>query len=132
MANDRVDVEALILAVAAKFKQYGMEDHLRRLRVYYAERQRRQRAGWRRRGKDAPPWDEDSVIGWAALWRIPPLDRFYEVRPRFSACQCGEGEGRDKHANFYTGVVFPEGHVINCVSCGACWLELDGNDGGDR
>lgn len=118
-----MDVDTLILAVAAKFKQHGMREHLRLLRAYYAARQRRRRA--QAAARDPPPWDEGMLLQWAALWRIPPFDRVYELRPARSGCECGKSPSHSPHAGLYTTAVFPGGRVVLCGMCRRRWLELD-------
>lgn len=118
-----MDIDALILAVAAKFKQHDMREHLRLLRAYYAARRQRKRA--RVQTASAPPWDEDMLLQWAALWRIPPFDRVYELQPPRSACTCGKAQRGDLHAGLYTNTVFPGGRVVFCGMCQRRWLELD-------
>ncbi|HEX6243098.1 MAG TPA: hypothetical protein VFZ61_19425 [Polyangiales bacterium] len=121
--SEELNVDALILAVAAKFKQHDMREHLRLLRGYYTARRERKRA--RIHGPSAPPWDEDMLLQWAALWRIPPFDRVYELRAARSPCGCGKVQGVSPHAGLYTNAVFPGGRVVFCGMCQRRWMELD-------
>jgi hypothetical protein len=121
--SDLLDIDALILAVAARFKQYDMREHLRLLRAYYAARRQRKRA--RVRTTSAPPWDEDMLLQWAALWRIPPFDRVYELQPAHSACTCRKEHSVSPHTGLYTNAVFPGGRVVFCGMCQRRWMELD-------
>jgi hypothetical protein len=118
-----LDIDTLVLAVAAKFKQHDMREHLRLLRAYYVARQRRKRA--QLGASQPPPWDEGMLLQWAALWRIPPFDRVYELRPARSPCECGKGQSMSPHAGLYTNAVFPGGRVVFCGLCQRRWMELD-------
>jgi len=121
--SDLLDIDALILAIAAKFKQHDMREHLRLLRAYYVARRRRKRASLTT--TEAPPWDEGMLLQWAALWRIPPFERVYELRAARSPCGCGKGQSMSPHAGLYTHAVFPGGRVVFCGLCQRRWMELD-------
>jgi hypothetical protein len=125
MSGRPLDMEALIKAIAAKFKQYDMQGHLRLLRAYYRERRRRRLALWS--GSGERPWNEDMVLNWAVLWRVPPFEHAIQIKPERSPCACGEGREAHAHANVFSGTVFPEGRVVHCCRCDAFWLELDGD-----
>jgi hypothetical protein len=48
-----------------------MRGHLALLRAFYAARLRRKIAEL---AQKQPPWDEQLIAEWAALWRIPPIE----------------------------------------------------------
>lgn len=100
-----------------------MTKHLKQLRAYYRDRRRRRRA---RMKVACPPWDEDVLMAWAALWRIPPFDTVYPVRKRGDPCACG-ATALSRKGGHFTATTFPEGHLSACAHCGEKWLVL--NDG---
>jgi hypothetical protein len=118
-----LDVDKLMVEVAARFQEHGMVKHLESLRVLYRERQRERRA--HARSKSSPPWNEDLVIEWAALWRIPPFENVYPVLQRGSLCPCSSGAAAPGHdAKSFIEITFPEGHLVCCGSCKTRWLVL--------
>lgn len=108
-----------MFAIAERFKEYDMQSHLKLLRAYYRQRMRRKRAN--ALGKQPPPWDEDMVLQWAALWRIPPFDTVYLQLPKGLPCPCGKSSVWNTHG----GTTFPEGYIRCCGACGATWLVLE-------
>lgn len=115
-----VDFDKLILDVAERFKAHDMKDHLSSLRAFYRERQQRKRAQARAK---RIPWDEQMVLKWAALWRIPPLENAYPLLRSGMSCRCGTNW---KHGGgVYVETVFPEGRVLTCGECKMEWLVLD-------
>ena len=113
-------MDKLVLAIAERFAHYEMRVHLSLLRAYYAQRRRRKRKD--AAGKQPPPWDEDMVLSWAALWRIPPLDNVYPRLEKGARCPCGKSD--DTAQSTHTEGVFPEGHLSCCRACGTTWLVI--------
>ena len=96
-----------------------MHAQLESLRAFYRTRKRRRREQSR---VAHPPWDEDMVLKWAAIWRIPPLDNVYPQLRRGTACRCG---AQWKHgAGVFVETEFPEGLVLHCRECNLEWLVL--------
>lgn len=114
-----LDVDKLVLAIAERFTRYEMREHLKLLRAYYVERRRRKRAAAK---LPRQPWDEDMVLQWAALWRIPPFEQVYQQLKPGERCPCGR-ENRD---NTHTEASFPEGVVWCCRACDTRWLVVHG------
>lgn len=100
-----------------------MAKHLELLRAYYRERRRRQRAAAR---VQPLGWTEDMVVGWAALWRIPPFDSVYPVLQRGSLCPCTSGAAHNRLRGVsFVEATFPEGILHCCGDCGVRWLVLE-------
>lgn len=113
-----VDVDKLVLEIAARFKEHGMAKHLEHLRGYYRDHRRRLR---RHALEKRSPWTEDLVLMWAALWRIPPFENVYPQIPR-GRCPCG----KSSEANTFIELTFPEGYLMACKACEGRWLVLSG------
>lgn len=115
-----IDVDKLVLEIAERFKEHGMDQHLESLRAYYRARKQRKRAQVRAK---RPPWDEDLVLKWAALWRIPPFENVYPQLRSGTSCRCG---AQWKHGGgVFVETVFPEGRVLHCRECQMEWLVLE-------
>lgn len=110
-----LDVDGLILEVAAKFKQHDMREHLALLRGFYKWRRAETRA--RLRAKPPAPWNVDIVLGWVALWRIPPFDSIYKTLPKGAPCPCGAGQQA-----MHCECAWPGGHLLRCRACATTWL----------
>lgn len=115
-----IDFDQLILEVAERFKAHNMNDHLTSLRAFFRDRRKRQSASARQK---RIPWDEQMVLRWAALWRIPPLENVYPQLRSGMSCRCGTDW---KHGGgVFVETVFPEGRVLQCRDCKLEWLVLD-------
>jgi hypothetical protein len=115
-----IDLDKLVVEIAERFKEHGMKEHLESLRAYYRARRQRKRANARAK---RPPWDEDLVLKWAALWRIPPFEDTYPRLRRGASCRCG---AQWKHGGgVFVETVFPEGRVLHCRECHLEWLVLE-------
>jgi hypothetical protein len=112
-----IDVDKVVLAIAERFTHYEMRVHLKLLRAYYAARRRRKLAELKEKQS---PWDEQLIVEWAALWRIPPFQHVYAQLPHGAPCPCGNSSV----ANKFSGSTFPEGSTWLCGACGATWLVL--------
>lgn len=112
-----LDIDELVLAIAEKFTEHKMRKQLELLRAFYRSRRKRKRERLRQR---EPEWDEDAVLAWAALWRIPPFENVYPQLPR-PHCPCAKAS----QANSYTKTTFPEGVLMHCQACNTTWLVLN-------
>lgn len=104
----------LVRRVGEYFKAHSMWPHLEKCRAYYAH----VRDG-------SPPlideWTDAFVDEWAAMLRLPPFEKTFEVRPFHSECTaCGPLE---MHHDI-RAVVFHGGALQQCLRCGGRWLEL--------
>jgi hypothetical protein len=113
------DLLAASAELGQEFVRRGMVGHAADLRKFYAElRARRER----RRESGDRSWDEDMVVGWLCLLRIPPFDHVYPLRPRGEPCvACGEKGGREAPGVFVR-VAAAGVRLVQCQSCGEQWL----------
>lgn len=99
-----------------------MAGHLNALRRFYRVRKQRALAQGL---ADERVWDEDVVLEWLAIFRIPPFDRVYQVRPRGAPCpSCGTGAAQGADVSYRA--VFPGGSLTECLACRTVWLVSDG------
>lgn len=108
-----------IKSLGQEFGRRRMGPHLQKLRLYYLAL---------RHGLASPAnvvdvhWDEDLVVDWLKVLRLPPYETAYELRPRGSSCtRCAPRP--QLQAITQTDRVFPGGAKIRCTLCGATWLE---------
>src|SRR3954452_16477267 len=73
------DLMAAAVQLATEFRRRGMDSHLDCLRRLYADHRRR-RAARQRTGDKT--WDENMVITWLGLLRIPPVETVHQVLAR--------------------------------------------------
>ncbi len=91
-----------------------MTEQCRRLRIYYVAL---------RQGLDAARhrveihWDEELVIEWMRLLRLPPFRDDYPVQSSTRCSRCTYRPG-----SVVTKMTFPEGAKLECLECGGQWL----------
>jgi hypothetical protein len=91
-----------------------MADHCDRLRLYYLAL---------RHGLDSARhrvevhWDEELVLEWMRLLRLPPFQDHYPVRDTAGCERCESRPG-----TVVTKGVFPGGAKLECLQCGTQWL----------
>jgi len=113
--TDRPQLD-LVVRLGHELGRLGLQSHLEHLRDYYRARMRRV--------KRPPLWDDEMVLGWLRILRIPPHDTFYRVQKRNAGCASCAAKGNP--GSPFTKTVFPGGHLSGCAICRAEWLELDG------
>ena len=114
-------LEPLVLALAAEFKRRDMRAQLASLRGFFRVYKARKRTLAR---EARPAWDEDMVITWLCIFRVPPFESAYPVLARgvpCPSCRAEMGDGRRATVR----CVFPGGTLRACWSCDARWLEID-------
>lgn len=115
---DRHRLLGLVARLGREFVRRGMDDHARRLRVYYLALRHGLVTG--RNALDVR-WDEAFTLEWLALLGLPPHAGDYDARPRPSRCRtCPQ----DRDA-LRTLLVLPDGAKVQCQTCGATWVERD-------
>jgi hypothetical protein len=114
MAIDREQLLEFVIALGCEFSRRGMADHCARLRLYYLAL---------RHGLDSARhrvevhWDEELVLEWMRLLRLPPFRDHYPVRDTTGCERCESRPG-----TVVTKGVFPGGAKLECTQCGAQWL----------
>lgn len=113
-------LEALILQLAAEFRERKMQSQLDALRAYYrAYRARKQLLA----GDPRPPWTEETVIEWAMTFRLAPFESALPILTRGAPCPaCRQITSAQKPPVYRS---FPGGTVHYCTSCGTKWLVVD-------
>jgi hypothetical protein len=120
------DLMAAAVQLAAEFRRRNMDTHLACLRQFYADQRRRKKA--RQRSGDKT-WDENMVIQWLGLLRIPPFRAMYPCLPRESPCpKCGAAVERSSPPTFVRSV-WPGGCLKQCRRCETSWLNDETADG---
>ena len=99
-----------------------MRSHAQALRLYFLALRHGLTQGQRHVVK--VDWSEDAVIEWLRVFRVPPYQDAYPVRPRGSGCDgCAPGSGHPVEIS--TLLTFAGGAKMGCRSCGRAWLELE-------
>ena len=111
---DRARLLDLVVALGGEFSRRGMRDECRRLRLYFLA-VKHGLAGAQHQIQ--LHWDEDLVVEWLRLLRIPPFDHHYLVRGETACDRCAYQPGR-----VVTKAVFPGGSKFECLQCGQQWL----------
>ena len=110
--------EALVVALGREFRRRRMNGHLAALRRYYRKRQRRKML---EALAEERAWDENVVVEWLAILRIPPFERTYGTQPKDAGCRrCSAQRGKGAEVDFRA--VFPGGSLRQCRVCKGAWL----------
>jgi hypothetical protein len=116
------DLLAAVVLLGAEFRKRNMDAHLAALRRFYEEQRRRKRARALTMARDRV-WDEDMVIEWLGLLRIPPFEHMYPLLPRDAPCPtCGATSSRELPATFVR-LVWPGGSLEQCRRCETSWIQ---------
>jgi hypothetical protein len=107
----------LVVRLGREFSRRGMREECRRLRLYYLALEHGLVAG---KNRIEVSWDEDLVIEWLRILRVPPHHRHYPVRPGTLCAHCEHRPG-----TVVTKLVFPGGARMECLQCGARWIRSD-------
>lgn len=111
------DLIPLVEKLGRAFAGRGMEEHARRLRVYYLALKHGLADG---RGELDVRWGEQLVIDWMKTLQLPPYERALPSLPRGSRCpSCQDGRVGD----LKTEMNFPGGARMRCAVCGTSWIE---------
>ena len=105
----------LVVRLGREFSRRGMREECRRLRLYYLALEHGLVAAGKNRIEVA--WDEDLVIEWLRILRVPPHHRHYPVRPSTLCARCEQRAG-----TVVTKLVFPGGARMECLQCGGRWI----------
>ena len=111
---DRDQLLDFVVALGCEFSRRGMPDHCQRLRLYYLALVHGLDTS---RHRVEVHWDEDLVIEWMRLLRLPPHRDHYPLR---DTTACGRCESRP--GTVVTKGVFPGGAKLECLQCGAQWI----------
>lgn len=113
--TDGVDLLEVAKGLAVEFERRQMRSHLQCLKQFCSARKRV------RAGQQIGPWSEETVLTWAALLRVPPMQHLYQVYQHASACpRCS-----DTKAMMRVEISWTDGALIRCEGCGLKWLELN-------
>jgi len=111
----------LVTTLGAAFRERGMEEHLRRLRLYWLATRYGLLKG---RNELDVKWSEAHVIDWMKTLRLAPFEGAYTERKPGSGCPaCPSEPGMIPSAR--VDLVFPGGARLKCNGCGAQWVELE-------
>lgn len=99
-----------------------MTGHVAALGRYYRQRQRRKLLAAL---SDDRPWDENVILEWLSILRIPPFERIYPVQSKDAACLKCSGDTVSA-GNVDFRAVFPGGSLRECRVCKTAWLVTDG------
>jgi hypothetical protein len=117
-----VRFEELVVTLGREFRRRRMNSHVAALRRFYRERQRR--VAFQELASERS-WDEDVIIEWLSIFRIPPFDRIYVLQPREAPCpNCAKGHAQGADVDYRA--VFPGGRLQECRACKTAWLSSDG------
>lgn len=111
----------MVVALGREFRRRNMPTHLRALRIFYRALRARRRVLAK---VDPPPWTEDLVLDWLAIFRIPPFERHYPTRPAHAPCP-GCGAANALGLDVVNRAVHAGGYISECKRCGKEWLVLD-------
>jgi hypothetical protein len=106
---------ALVVELGRELRRRGMAEQLRQLRIYYLALKHRLDA----RGKVEIYWDEDAVVEWCRVLRLPPHQDAYPVQRSNRCARCV-----GKPDTVFTQRIFPGGAKFECRTCGSVWLCL--------
>ena len=131
---ERARLLELVETLGKEFERLGETIKVETLRLYYLALVR----GLDQHGVVKVSWDEQAVIEWFGLLRLPPYERTYTVRRRTYVCTCAGGSGAKpsgrpgdwSHIGKGTALTertFPGGAKVRCAACEARWLVLDHN-----
>ena len=111
----------LVATLGAAFRERGMQEQLRRLRLYWLATRHGLLKG---RNELDVKWSEAHVIDWMKTLRLAPFEGAYTERKPGSGCPtCPSEQGMIPSAR--VDLVFPGGARLKCNSCGAQWVELE-------
>jgi hypothetical protein len=113
------DWMALTVRLGREFKRRAMTAQVKALREFYARRAQERKAN---AARGRPLWDEDVVLDWLAIFRIPPFERVYTVRPPNAPCPKCRASPRGHEGPNWNCTPFPGGELIECLGCGQRWL----------
>lgn len=116
----RGELLQFVQRLGQEFVKRGMNDHARRLRLYYLALKH----GLTTRGNDVEfRWSEAFVVEWMRTLKVPPYTDDYPMRPRNSRCnKCND---RSQQPQINTIGNLPDGAKMRCGNCGAVWIESD-------
>ena len=114
MAIDRAQLLEFVITLGCEFSRRGMPDHCDRLRLYYLALRHGLETS---RHRVEIHWDEDLVIEWMRLLRLPPHQDHYAVRDTTGCASCVSRPG-----TVVTKGIFPGGAKLECLQCGSQWL----------
>ena len=115
-----LDLDKLVLALAAEFQRRGMPAQLDLLRPYYRDFRARKLAALREK---RPPWTEEMVLEWLCILKVPP---FENVLPTLGAGERACGCNTKDVGLPMIACVFPGGRLRECKGCAVRWLEREG------
>ena len=104
----------LVVRLGREFSRRGMREECRRLRLYYLALEH---GLCTRQNRIEVAWDEQLVIEWLRILRVPPHHRHYPVRPSTLCIDCEQRPG-----TVVTKLVFPDGACLECLQCGGRWI----------
>lgn len=116
----RAELLHYVERLGREFVRRGMNDHARRLRLYYLALKH----GLTTKGNDVEfRWSEAFVVEWMRTLKVPPYKDDYPSRPRNSKClKCND---RSSQPSITTVGSLPDGAKMRCGTCGAIWIETD-------
>ncbi len=109
---DTVDLLEVAKGLAGEFERRQMHSHLQCLKQFAA-------AHRRPRAVEQGAWSTEMVLTWAALLRVPPMQRLYPVHPHAVVCPgCNAVKAIMRVEISWIG-----GSLIRCDGCGFQWLK---------
>lgn len=116
----------LVTRLGAAFRARGMEEHARRLRLYWLAARHGLLKG---RNELDVTWSEAHVVDWLKALGVPPFEGALPVRAPGSGCPaCPVEPGVVPSAR--VDLVFPGGARLKCTTCGGQWVEGEGRGSG--
>ena len=115
--SDSSPILDLVVLLGREFSRRGMREECRRLRLYYLALQHGLCAG---KNRIEVSWDEDLVLEWLRILRVPPHHRDYPVRSSALCPSCDYRPG-----TVVTKIVFPGGARMDCLQCGTRSRRID-------
>jgi hypothetical protein len=114
-----LDWRVLTVRLGREFNRRAMTTEVKSLREFYVRRAREKKAN---AARGRPLWDEDVVLDWLAMLRIPPFEHVYTLRPPNAPCPRCRSSAKGHEGPNWIRTSFPGGALIQCQGCGERWL----------
>lgn len=106
VAMSRSEILWMCARLGERFRERGMQSHLKALLAYLAE-------------VHASGWTTIDVLLWGMKFQLEPLERVVAVRPSGSACACGA------QRDLARLTICQALELVRCAFCRVEWLERE-------
>ena len=111
---DRAELLRVAKGLGLEFQRRHMQSQLRCLRDFSAAQKRSRKA------RAPGSWSTEIVLNWAALLKVPPMDKLYPAHPPTLVCpHCASAT-----AVLRVEISWTDRALLCCQTCSFKWLRL--------